>query len=512
VTSPNDPASPDLDLQGARRPDILVVVMDCVRASNFSAASPTLAAMPFCSRLAKESAQFLRTVSPASWTIPAHASLFTGLYPWEHRLHARGESRLSPAYPHLATELGRAGYRTASFSANPFIGDPTGLASGFQIAGWGGWWERYARHMNAKLPPGRRTAPVSERGGLERLVRSNLWPVLRSTSRSSLRHPLGFHLGNRLAHMMRHRDGECPACVAPWIEPNLAAWMAEQPPDAPRFVFINLMEAHEPYVVTRGTNPVGDLWRSLTLRQDFEEWLEGEWAPSSAERATLRRLYSGAIQSLDHRIEAIARVFQEAGRWDSTVTILTSDHGQGLGEEGMLSHGMSVADSVARIPLWVHAPGGALAGRTTTSWASLTDVAPTCARLAGIPTSGLSGGPGLLPLLERERPDPVWSMSEGVIWRDAREHLTPDQLARYDRVLVAGFVGNSKVVYDATHHRVSLQTLFGQEATSDPPAVSEEEMLRGMVTFMDRIGTALRPEPDSLRSTALYSVEEMGYA
>jgi len=248
------------------------------------------------------------------------------------------------------------------------------------------------------------------------------------------------------------------------------------------------------------------------LRQDFGDCWEGEWAPTGSDRATLRRLYAGGIQALDHRIEAIVRVFQDAGRWDSTVTVLTSDHGQGLGEEGMLSHGMSVADSVARIPLWIRAPGATLAGRSTTTWASLTDVAPTCARLAGIGPTTLPAGPGLLPLLDRRRDDPVWSMSEGVIWKDAREHLTPDQLARFDRVLVAGFIGNSKVVYDATRRRVSLQSLFGPEATSEAPAMSEPEMVRGMIAFMDRIGTSLRADSAISRESPLYNVEAWGYA
>jgi arylsulfatase A-like enzyme len=504
------PGSPDLGLPAGTRPDILLIVMDCVRGSDFSVGSPTLAGMPFCSRLATESARFQRAVAPASWTIPSHASLFTGLYPWEHRLHARGETRLSPALPTLASELGRAGYRTASFSANPFIGDVTGLADGFDSAAWGGWWERYARHLGGTTPPGGRPPPAQPRNRRPPLPASNLRPLLRSVSRSSLRRPLAFQVGNRLLHLVHHREGECPTCVAPWIEPSLRQWMLAQPADAPRFVFVNLMEAHEPYVVADGAEPTRELIRSLTVRQDFGEWLEGEWAPTSSERATLRRLYSRAIRALDHRIEAIVGIFRETRRWDSTVAILTSDHGQGFGEEGMLSHGMSVADSVARIPLWLRTPGASLSGQVSTSWASLTDVAPTCLRLAGAAPSRLPDGPGLLPLLEGGRSDPVWSMSEGVIWKDARARLAPEQFERFDRLLLAGFFRNSKVVYDATHRRISLQPLYGPGAAGDPPPVSEAEMVQGMIAFMDRVGSSFGTPPSS--APPLDKVEAWGYA
>jgi arylsulfatase A-like enzyme len=510
-----DPArspAPDLELRDGRRPDILLVVMDCVRASEFSASSPTLAGMPFCSRLSRESVQYGRAVAPASWTIPSHASLFTGLYPWDHRLHARGEHRLSERLPTVAAELGRSGYRTASFSANPFIGDITGLADGFEQAAWGGWWERYARHLGGDVAPGGRPAPPKGPGPFGQVPTTNLWPILRSVSRASLRRPLGFQIGNRLLHFAHHREGECPSCVSPWIESSLRRWMDAQPDDAPRFVFVNLMEAHEPYVPYDSGWTIRELWRALTFRQDFGEWLEGDWAPTSAERATLRHLYAGGIRALDHRIEAIVRIFQESGRWDSTVAILTSDHGQSLGEAGMMSHGMSVADSVARIPLWLRAPGSAFGGRTSTSWASLTDVAPTCARLAGLRSSRLPDTGGLLPLVYGERTDPVWSMSEGVIWKEARSRLTADQYERFDRVLLAGFFGNTKVVYDATRRRVSLQPLYGPEASSEGPAVAEHEMVRGMIEFMHRVGGSLDPEAAAPRGAPLQNIEAWGYA
>ncbi|MCI4351653.1 MAG: sulfatase-like hydrolase/transferase, partial [Thermoplasmata archaeon] len=68
--------------------------MDCVRARDFPGGPEPVTGMPTVEALAKESVQFPRAVSPAPWTIPSHASLFTGLYPWEHGVTMVGEVAL----------------------------------------------------------------------------------------------------------------------------------------------------------------------------------------------------------------------------------------------------------------------------------------------------------------------------------------------------------------------------------------------------------------------------------
>ncbi|MCI4340719.1 MAG: sulfatase-like hydrolase/transferase, partial [Thermoplasmata archaeon] len=159
------------------RPNVLVIVMDCVRAPEFSVGSETLSGMPYCTGLARESIDFRRAVAPASWTIPSHASLFTGLYPWDHRLHSRGAPQLPAGLPDLAASLSASGYRTASFSSNPFVSDLSGLTRGFETAAWGGWWERYARHLRLDRPPGGREVRASTPRGLSMVRKSGIWPA-----------------------------------------------------------------------------------------------------------------------------------------------------------------------------------------------------------------------------------------------------------------------------------------------------------------------------------------------
>ncbi len=462
------------------RPNILVIVMDCVRASEFSVGARTMSAMPFSSALGRQSIEFRRAVSPGSWTIPSHASLFTGQYPWDHRLHSRGSSPLPRAAPSLAAALGAAGYRTASFSSNPLINDVSGLTTGFQSAAWGGWWERYARHLRVIRPPGGRDVAARTPKGLAIVRKSRMWPATLSASRVALRHPLLLHSGNRFLHSLFAGPNECPSCVSPWIEGSLRTWLAAQPRTDPVFAFVNLMEAHEPYMLPPSFPDWSARWKALTLRQDFGDWLEGRWSPSPDELRVLSELYTNSIQAVDHRLRAIVEEFRRTDRWDSTVLVLTSDHGQGLGEDGVLSHGMSVTDPITRIPLWLRLPHDELGGTSTDSWASLIDVAPTLLSLAGSGPAVAGTGVDLRTLRTAGRSGPVWSMAEGLVWPGSRSRLEPDRLRRFDRVRIAGYFGDTKVSCDSSGEIASVRTLSPSDRAAPVSEVTVAEMVRGM--------------------------------
>jgi hypothetical protein len=115
----------------AERPDVLIVVLDTVRAQNVSAYGYQRRTTPYLERLAAEGALFLDATAPSTWSLPAHASLFTGRFPTAHR--ADLEHRiLDDASPTLAEVLAASGYETRCFTANPHISDGFGLTRGFQ--------------------------------------------------------------------------------------------------------------------------------------------------------------------------------------------------------------------------------------------------------------------------------------------------------------------------------------------------------------------------------------------
>lgn len=123
--------SPDTGAPRAGGPDVVLIVVDTLRSDHVSSYGYPRRTSPHLDRLAAEGTLYERAQTTAPWTLPAHASLFTGLYPSSHQVYY-GHLRLAAGSQTLAGLLRAHGYRTAGFSANPWIGPLTGLDRGFE--------------------------------------------------------------------------------------------------------------------------------------------------------------------------------------------------------------------------------------------------------------------------------------------------------------------------------------------------------------------------------------------
>jgi arylsulfatase A-like enzyme len=116
------------------KPNVLLVILDSVRARNTSLQGHANETTPFLSELASEATTFTQARAPSTWSLPSHVSLFTGLHPAEHRVTGR-DVRLEPGHTvweHLRDEHG---YATGVFSSNPFLcAAPVGLESAFETS------------------------------------------------------------------------------------------------------------------------------------------------------------------------------------------------------------------------------------------------------------------------------------------------------------------------------------------------------------------------------------------
>lgn len=113
------------------RPDLLLITLDTTRADSLGAYGAKGAVTPHLDLLAKTGTRFENAFSPVPLTLPAHASLFTGLLPAEHELRDNGWGRLDGRHPLLAETLQRAGYKTAAFPASRVLDARFGLDRGF---------------------------------------------------------------------------------------------------------------------------------------------------------------------------------------------------------------------------------------------------------------------------------------------------------------------------------------------------------------------------------------------
>src|SRR6185369_7942453 len=112
----------------AERPSILLVVLDTVRADAVSAYGTVSGTTPYLDGLASHGLRYAHAFSPAPWTTPSHASLFTGLGVEHHRVGMSDHITAGPDLVMLAERLHDAGYQTAAFIENPLVGEPFGMA------------------------------------------------------------------------------------------------------------------------------------------------------------------------------------------------------------------------------------------------------------------------------------------------------------------------------------------------------------------------------------------------
>jgi len=482
-------------------PNVVVVVLDCLRARALPRAAPD-PALPFFGELRRDSVVFPNCASVSHWTVPSHASLLTGAYPWQHGLFHGGQAVLAPEMPRLASLLRRTGYQTASFAANGLIQPGLGWLDGFDYAAWGS--SAYRRSSRSDRPPHRWTDPV----GATPVARdSDRWAALTYWGVVGLeRFPWVLDRIARVEHRVRGESDRSRPVLAPWIERDLGRWLRARDADRPVFAFLNLMDAHEPYLLDRedgiGPSVLAELGR---LRQDHHGWIAGRWEPTPREQELLEILYRASVRVLDDRVRRVVGALRAAHRWDDTLFVLTSDHGQSFDASAGLYHMTGLSEDLLRVPLWVRFPHGAFGGSEGVGWTSQIDVARTAADAAG---SELPG-PGV-PLEElrlRAREEPVFALGDGPTFGESQGHLRTGGSPRVDPRGVAGYSGAWKGV----HHLGEPATRFyrvgadaGLATPVDDPGTAEAtrlgERLRSLADHLERRGPDPPPGEERLRA------------
>jgi arylsulfatase A-like enzyme len=354
-------------------PNVAVIVLDTVRASNLTVYGYARDTTPGLARIAAQGTVFDEAISPSPWTLPAHASLFTGLYPRQHR--ADWSKPLDAQSPTLAEVLSARGYATGAFSANTLNVTRThGLHRGF------------VRFDDLPLSFGQFCLSSS----LARRVVSN----------GSLRHLLKYH------EVIDRR----PATT---ITDAGLEWLDELPDGRPFFLFLNYFDAHDPYL------PPDPFATKFGPRRPSNAgfWHTGvaAWPVDRRRMRPLRRqneidAYDGAIAYVDAEIARLTAELERRGQLDRTLLVITSDHGEQLGEHGLFNHGNSLYRPLLHVPLILRLPGAVPAGRRVASRVSLTDVPATILDLLfGSPTS-LPGETMRTLLADRDdRSDPAFA-------------------------------------------------------------------------------------------------------
>jgi arylsulfatase A-like enzyme len=495
-----------------RRPDVFILVLDCVSAREFSLATDEFHGLDRVERFLCESAKFERAVAVAPWTLPSHASILTGLYPWELSPDPDKSFAISrPGVRTLPRLLREHGYRSWCLSANCLVSPRTHLTDDFDRSAWGRWWDIYLR-TGGLVPPNESAAEaVDVANGSSGRGRSPLFPLL-DVAPIFARVPSYGRLVSSLVQRVRNPSTPPSMGIAPWIEPTLRTWLAQEREDTPVFALMNLLDAHEPYYPTPSTSPRSSETLPLEVpRQDRIGWLLGRWSPSSQEQEALQRLYRAAIRGLAFRFEQILSILDEFERGTDSVIILTSDHGQAFGADRALFHSHGTEESLLRIPLFIRGAQFRPGTRHTQGWVSLIDLLPTVLRAVGAEAPSLPSAMAIQDIVTGGRREPVFAYSTGLALPRAN-WVAPKVREAIDGLRAVGYHHNRKVTVGPDAEHVETVDLVPEGRAGDDPWWRGEpdgrSPLREVLALYSRMSSS---RPPSIETEVQRRLRSWGY-
>ena len=341
---------------GPQPPPIFLVSLDTVRRDRVGEPGAIGSLTPHLDAFAEQAVVFEGATTVAPFTLPSHATVFSGLLPTEHG----GETFSSPIardVPMLAEVMGAAGYATAAFTGGGFLSPDFGFVRGF---------ERYTIHdpmRTLEYAPPRPHAV----GDAARDMSLSDW---QDTLRLESAHDLGL------------------AAVEAWLE-RFA--------DMPRFLFLHTYAAHQ-YQPPRAIyeQELAETKSELTMHPHIgmlSDQRFRENPPSDADVEHLRKLYDACVRHADEEFGAFLEYLETSGLAEESYVVVFSDHGEQLFEHEQFGHSNHVWETLLAVPLMVRGPG--IEPGTVPEPVSLLDVGPTIASFAGVELNAESMGRSL---------------------------------------------------------------------------------------------------------------------
>jgi uncharacterized sulfatase len=372
-------------------PNIVFLVLDTQRSDRLGCYGYSRDTTPNLDAFAAQATLFQNANAPAQWTVPSHASMFTGEPPSTH-LTLQSSDVLPACFTTLAQHLGSAGYRRTGFCNNPLVGlIDNDLPRGFEA------FYNYCGTIKSPPPKPTRRPPGPLRATWRQTLRAarDLVAPIQALFAKSNRifqaalNPIFVPLWSRFARF----KGDNPASIrdaARFARQNLL-----EPSERPHFVFINVMEPHLPYsppesFVERFAPRVQRDPRARDYMRTFNrhaaDWLTPSARPlSELEASTHSDMYDAEVAYQDHLLGELLDVLNQPQCRDHTVVILVADHGEMLGERQYIGHAFGVYRALVHVPLIIRLPGQTV-GRTRTGPCSTTRLFHTVLDAAGMST------------------------------------------------------------------------------------------------------------------------------
>jgi arylsulfatase A-like enzyme len=402
------------------RQNVVLLVMDTARAAAFEVAD-----LGDDSRIDGSRKRFRRTYAAAPWTLPSHASLFTGTYPSRHGAHA-GHKHLNDTLPTLAEAFSNADYETVGVSNNTWISDEFGFERGFER------FHRTWQYVQSETDLGR-AARTNEGLGKYRALASSLFDG----------NPLTNAINAFYGRFLRKQHDKGAKRTNEWI----GDWLAARDGDRPFFLFVNYLEPHLEYrppeeYAARYLPDGVDYGDAMNVSQDAWGYIAGDVELSDEEFEVLRALYRAEIAYLGDRIDDLRDQLEAAGEWEETVFVVTGDHGENIGDHGLMDHQYCLYDTLLHVPLLVE--GGVFEDVDSDRPIQLVDLAPSLLDAAGVEAEGFREhcqGRSFHPAADEPPRDRIiaeyLAPQPSMAALEKRVGTLPDHVRQYDRSLRA---------------------------------------------------------------------------
>ncbi|MFC1592090.1 sulfatase [Thermodesulfobacteriota bacterium] len=334
------------------QPNIVLIVIDTLRADHLPMYGYKKNTAPFLKRLADQGIAFEHAYAPSSWTAPSTASIFTSLYPTQH-----------------------------------------GLITGLQA-------QRSAKRLHFNKIPARANT-------IAEVLKNSGYATYAVTDNVNICRQLGFDQGfDRLKNYSYQ--------TADVINRTLRAWSEGIVSSKPYFLYIHYNDPHGPYQLRDPWFSEASPEAIAAYDRHIDDWV-CEFFEQNGEPDCVRG-FLNAIAAYDSEInyvdDKIRKMFELFGWASNTLLIVTADHGEAFNEHNSYAHGMTLFNEEIRIPLIMHSAGGALPSVNTQQRVSTVQIMPTIRSLIGLPPDKeLSGGSLLAPdsLQAAAGSDPIYS-------------------------------------------------------------------------------------------------------
>lgn len=376
----------DLDAMPAAQdggPSVVIIVLDTLRADRLAAYGGDPELMPNLNAWGEDARVYTEMRATSAWTLPTHASLFTGAWPATHGAHGAEQGKglaLDDALPTLAERMGEGGYRRIGVAANrSFLGDPWGLERGFES-----WL-------------------------CDRLERTDGIPYVRADRVVALAETA-----------LQERPGKT-------------------------LLFLNFMEAHTPWIPREGyveqpddlvfkLIPRGGAFapnRKSQFAKRAREVMELERHATDQELAAWAEAYNSEVRFLDAQLGELFAVLEAQGHDENDYTIILADHGEFLGEHQLIEHSRALHDEVVHVPLLIRGPGFE---------PGLDDAPIQTADVPDVLLAALG-----MPLLTPEQRTVDLQVSE-LYWAREKVRGHPKQVERFDHITRAYELDDTKLL------------------------------------------------------------------